>query len=62
MENYHESAAVLVSESVSHPSTELLLKGVLKQELSDIQVTPFLAVYNFRNFEAMKLIFFFKMT
>ena len=35
------------------------VKGVLKQDLSGIQVTTFLGVNNFQNIEAMKLIFAF---
>ena len=43
------------------PLTRWLPKGVLKQELSDIQVTTIFAGNNFRNNYAMKLIFFLKM-
>ena len=43
------------------PRTHWLPKGVLKQELFDIQWSTFFGVNNFQNIWAIKLILFFKM-
>ena len=37
------------SRSVSHPWNRLLVKSVLKQELTGIEVTTFVGVNNFQN-------------
>ena len=42
-----------------YPLTHSLPKGVLKQELSGIEVTTFFGLNNFRNISAMKTMFFF---
>ena len=47
--------------SVWDPWTRSFTKGVLKRELSCIQVTTFFGVNNFQNVWALKLIFFFQM-
>ena len=50
------------SSSVWQPSTSLLPKCVLKQEITAIEVTTFVGVNHFRNIWAMKLNFFLTMT
>ena len=45
---------------ICQPWKRWLTKGVLKQELSGIQVTIFLGVNNFQNISAIKVIFFSK--
>ena len=47
--------------SVWDPWTRSFTKGVLKRELSGIQVTTFSGVNNLQNVWALKLIFFFQM-
>ena len=47
--------------SVWDPETRWFLKGLVKRELSVIQVTTFFGVNTFQNISAMKLIFLFKM-
>ena len=47
--------------SVWESSTRWFTKGVLKREISGIQVTTTFGVNNFQNIWAMKLVFFLKM-
>ena len=47
--------------SVWDPLTRLLPKGVLKQELSRIQITTFFRINNYKNINVVKVIFVFKM-
>ena len=61
MENCEKKCCSACFSSVWDPWIRLLWKGVLKQELTSIEGSTFLRVNNFRNIQAMKLIFFFKL-
>ena len=59
--NLREKCCRVDFSSVWDPWKRLISKGVIKQDLSGIQVTTFLGPNNLQNIEAMKLIFFSKM-
>ena len=49
MENWDQSVVVQGSSSVWDLLKRFLAKGILKQELTGIEVTTFVGVNNFRN-------------
>ena len=61
MESWQKKSCRADLSSVSDPSRRLLPKGVLKQELSGIQVTTLFGINNSGNIEGMNVIFFYKM-